>query len=204
MNTVRACRAVVPNCGFCETRVHSILGDAQHCSTARTLPRPPCGTFRRVVAPLRGPGQSPVLPFACCVGSLLSVGRCGRCSCWCRFRVRGAQSLVCWGFPLRPQLAQAHIPESGGKTGSLRSEKAVPPRRCEGGDGSVRHGAPPHQKPLKVACTPQHNAVTDNSQTLAPVPPPPSPHGPRAHILVTSLRHKNGGPNNECNTRSVR
>ena len=57
----------------------------------------PCVTFRRVVAPLRGPGQSPVLPFACCVGSLLSVGRCGRCSCWCRFRVHGAQYLVCWG-----------------------------------------------------------------------------------------------------------
>ena len=36
-------------------------------------------TFRRVVVSLRGPGQSPVLPFACCVGSLLSVGRC---SCW--------------------------------------------------------------------------------------------------------------------------
>ena len=53
--------------------------------------RPPCVTFRRAVAPLRGPGRSPVLPFACCVGSLLSVGRCGRCSCWCRFRVRGAQ-----------------------------------------------------------------------------------------------------------------
>ena len=52
---------------------------------------PPCVTFRLVVAPLRGPGRSPVLPFACCVGSLLSVGRCGRCSCWCRFRVRGAQ-----------------------------------------------------------------------------------------------------------------
>ena len=46
----------------------------------------PCVTFRLVVAPLRGPGQSPVLPFACCVGSLRSVGRCGRCSCWCRFR----------------------------------------------------------------------------------------------------------------------
>ena len=45
-------------------------------------------TFRRVVAPLRGPGRSPVLPFACCVGSLRSVGRCGRCSCGCRFRVR--------------------------------------------------------------------------------------------------------------------
>ena len=51
-------------------------------------------TFRRVVAPLQGPGQSPVLPFACCVGSLRSVSRCGRCSCRCRFRVRGAQSLV--------------------------------------------------------------------------------------------------------------
>ena len=60
-------------------------------------PPPPCVTFRRVVAPLRGPGRSPVLPFACCVGSLRSVGRCGRCSCWCRFRVRGAQWSVCRG-----------------------------------------------------------------------------------------------------------
>ena len=58
---------------------------------------PPCVTFRLVVAPLRGPGRSPVLPFACCVGSLRSVGRCGQCSCWCRFRVCGAPSLVCWG-----------------------------------------------------------------------------------------------------------
>ena len=57
----------------------------------------PCVTFRRVVVPLRGPGRSPVLPFACCVRSLRSVGRCSRCSCWCRFRVREAQSLVCWG-----------------------------------------------------------------------------------------------------------
>ena len=59
----------------------------------------PCVTFRRVVVALRGPGQSPVLPFACCVGSLCSVGRCGRCSCGCRFHVRGAQYLVlglCW------------------------------------------------------------------------------------------------------------
>ena len=31
----------------------------------------PCVTFRLVVGPLRGPGRSPVLPFACCVGSLL-------------------------------------------------------------------------------------------------------------------------------------
>ena len=35
-------------------------------------PPPPCVTFRLVVAPLRGPGRSPVLPFACCVGALLS------------------------------------------------------------------------------------------------------------------------------------
>ena len=54
-------------------------------------------TFRRVVAPLRGPGQSPGLPFACCVGSLRSVGCCGRRCCWCRFHVRGAQPLVCRG-----------------------------------------------------------------------------------------------------------
>ena len=60
-------------------------------------PPPPCVTFRRVVVSLRGPGQSPVLPFTCCVGALRSVGRCGRCSCWCRFRVRGAQYLVCRG-----------------------------------------------------------------------------------------------------------
>ena len=45
-------------------------------------------TFRRVVVSLRGPVQSPVLPSACCVGSLRSVGRCGRCSCWCRFHVQ--------------------------------------------------------------------------------------------------------------------
>ena len=38
-----------------------------------------------------GPGQSPVLPFACCVRLLLPVSRCGQCSCWCRFRARGAQ-----------------------------------------------------------------------------------------------------------------
>ena len=60
-------------------------------------PPPPCVTFRRVTVSLKGPGQSSVLPFACCVGSLHYVSRCGRCSCWCRFRVRGAQWLVCRG-----------------------------------------------------------------------------------------------------------
>ena len=43
-------------------------------------PPPPRVTFRPVDVPLRGPGQSPARPFACCVGSLRSVGRCGRCS----------------------------------------------------------------------------------------------------------------------------
>ena len=52
-------------------------------------------TFRWVAVSLRGPGQSPARPFACCVGSLRSVGLCGRCSCWCRFRVRGVPGL-CW------------------------------------------------------------------------------------------------------------
>ena len=41
---------------------------------------PPCVTFRRVAVSFRGPGQSPVPPFACCVGSLLSDGRGGLCS----------------------------------------------------------------------------------------------------------------------------
>ena len=68
-----------------------------NCRNSRLHTPPPRVTFRRVVAPLRGPGHSPVLPFACCVGSLRSVGRCGRRSCWCHFRVRGAQYLVCWG-----------------------------------------------------------------------------------------------------------
>ena len=61
---------------------------------------PPCVAFCRVAVSVRGPGQSPVLPFACCVGSLRSVGRCGRCSRWCRFRVSGAQSLAYWGLCL--------------------------------------------------------------------------------------------------------
>ena len=52
------------------------------------LSSPPRVTFPRVVVSVRGPGQSSVLPSACCVGSLRSVGRCGRCSCWCRCRVR--------------------------------------------------------------------------------------------------------------------
>ena len=78
-------------------RVHSAHCYVVYPGTPLHTPRVTC---RRVVVSLRGPGQSPVLPFACCVGSLLSVGRCGRCSCWCRFCVRGAPWLVCWGAVL--------------------------------------------------------------------------------------------------------
>ena len=78
---------------FYGTLLTHITNDSRltQLTSQKTIINPPCVTFRLVVAPLRGPGRSPVLPFACCVGSLLSVGRCGRCSCWCRFRVRGAQ-----------------------------------------------------------------------------------------------------------------
>ena len=58
------------------------------------IPRPPIPprvTLHRVAGSLRGPGRSPVRPFACCVGSLRSVGRCGRCALWCCFCVSGAQ-----------------------------------------------------------------------------------------------------------------
>ena len=43
----------------------------RHPPPRRLTPPPPRVTFRRDVIPLWGPGQSPVLPFACCVGSLL-------------------------------------------------------------------------------------------------------------------------------------
>ena len=73
------------------------LGRTGSCNRHGGFLLPPCVTSRLVVVSLRGPGQSPVLPFACCVELLLSVGRCGRCSCWCRCRACGAQWLVCWG-----------------------------------------------------------------------------------------------------------
>ena len=76
-----------------------VFGDMYRSFAHRSPPSdPPRVTFRRVVVLLRGPGQSPVLPFACCVGSLRSVGRCGQYSCWCRCCVRGAPSLVCRGL----------------------------------------------------------------------------------------------------------
>ena len=61
-------------------------------------PPPPCVRLHRVAVSLRGPGRSPVLPFACCVETLHFVGRCGRCFYWRRFRIRGAQWSVCLGL----------------------------------------------------------------------------------------------------------
>ena len=75
------------------TKMSHRIGDIESLPYITPSPRV---TLRRGVAPLQGPGQSPLRPFACCVGALRSVGRCGRCSCWCRFRVRGAQ-WVRWG-----------------------------------------------------------------------------------------------------------
>ena len=93
-------KSVLPHHSLQSIVVHGSLITTLELSygfSVTTHAMPPCVTFRLVVVSLRGPGQSPVLPFACCVWSLLSVGRCGWCSCWCRFRVRGAQWLVHWG-----------------------------------------------------------------------------------------------------------
>ena len=70
--------------GFRPSSPFSAHPRALNCHSISPHPfRPPCVTFRLVAVSLRGPGQSPDLPFACCVGSLLSVGRCGRCSPLC-------------------------------------------------------------------------------------------------------------------------
>ena len=67
---------------------------------------PPCVTFRRVAVSLRGPGQSPVLPFACCVGCCVlsaaaAAARAGVISAfaeprgWCAGAVLVAAGAVC-------------------------------------------------------------------------------------------------------------
>ena len=80
-------------------RVSATLFTLGGLTTAPAVPHhfpgeaPPatCATFRQVAVSSRAPGQSPVLPFACCVGSMRSNGHGGRCSCGCRFRISGAQ-----------------------------------------------------------------------------------------------------------------
>ena len=56
----------------------------------------PCVTSRRVAIYLQGPRHSPVLPFACCIGSMLFDGCGGQCYLWCPFRI-GAARLAHWG-----------------------------------------------------------------------------------------------------------
>ena len=58
-------------------------------------PPPPRATCRRVAVSLRGPGKSPVLPFACCVGSLRSAGRCDRCSLWLMLILFDGLDVIC-------------------------------------------------------------------------------------------------------------
>ena len=109
---------------------------------SQRTPPPPRVTFRRVVVPLRGPGQSPVLRFACCVGSLCSVGRCGRCSRWCRFRVRRAQWLVCRGCAGCGGMCRLRVsaPPPPFPTG----HHSTPPGAGGGGGGHAGPGSSPH------------------------------------------------------------
>ena len=124
-------------------------------------PPPALVPLRRVVAPLRGPGQSPVLPFACCVGSLLSVGRCGRFSCWCRFHVRGAPPP-----PPPPNLQLVFVPSA--PLPILRSTK----RSCgKPVDGHVRRQGGDVR-----------NAAEMGDWHVATLPPPATPVVAHPHV----------------------
>ena len=85
---------------------------------------------------LRGPRQSPIPPFACCIKSMLSNSRCGLCSSWCSFRVRGAQYLAYWGctggYGGRVTAFVAHSSPQSGRTISLwgTRQSTVPPFTC--------------------------------------------------------------------------
>ena len=127
--------------------------------TAPDRPPPPRVTFRRVVVPLWGPGQSPGLPSACCAGSLRSVGRCGRCSCWFRVRVSGAQSLALWGC-------------AGWRWGRFLVFAAQSPPR------SGR--PPPHHRKMHYPPPPPQNC------TSIPFLPPPGPSNPSSCRMQSS------------------
>ena len=129
---------------------------------------PPCVTFRLVVVPLRGPGRSPVLPFACCVGALRSVGRCDWCSCWWRFRVRGAPSLVCWGCAECGMVCRLRVSGAPhqGQT-SREGEKDIwwTARTARGGTGHLGLTHTETQRGrLRTACG-QRRVDSENSQT---------------------------------------
>ena len=127
--------------------------------------------FCETWASVQGPGQSPVRPFACCVGSLRSVSCCGRCSCWCRFRFNGAQSLAHWGlFWLLqgsllgfccPLLSASGLSTTclaaparvvGVRVGGWVGQNTDPPNDCNsaGGGGAVRQETAPAQAPPPI------------------------------------------------------
>ena len=152
-------------------------------------PPPPCVTFRRVVVSLRGPGRSPVLPFACCVGSLRSVGRCGRCSCWCRCRVRGAQWLVCWGCAECGMVCRLRVSGAQGWGGG-----GSPPQPSD-------RYAPPNPPPPSFRDVPSQQKHRPGPDPQCPLPPPPPPPPPcaRAHTCCTPRPH---GPKGDVAVRS--
>ena len=149
----------------------------QQTTGLASAPPPPCVTFRPVVVSLRGPGQSPVLPFACCVGSLFSVGICGRCSCWCRFRLHGA--------PPPPPIAHGPTdmrppPRPNGGRSDLRGlpQSGMPCRTGGGGGGAPQEatagGARRQQTPCPTdlrlfMVLPNADAPDDDSVKPGPV-----------------------------------
>ena len=115
----------------------------------RRPPLTPCMTLCQVAVSLRGPGRSPVLPFACCVGSMRSDGCCGRCSLWCRFRASGPSSWrtggcagCCGG---RVTVVAAHSPPRSGRPSHVSPRFRV----CE---TPLLHPASPPQ-PQDLACS---------------------------------------------------
>ena len=94
-------------------------------------------TFRRVVVSLRGPGQSPVLPFACCVGSLRSVGRCGRQNAATRRNMRREERVTVQG-PVKKQQLDGKSHRGTGGEGAGQGPGRPPPRNPASRGGS-RH-----------------------------------------------------------------
>ena len=118
------------------------------------IPPPPV-PFRPVAVSLRGPGQSPVLPFACCVGSLRSVGRCGRCSfCGVVSASAGPSSWRTGGY-------------AGGCGGSFEALCCPSPHRVQVGHHTPRRGSVcvrPHRS------TPPPMVTPPPWPTLTPTP----------------------------------